>query len=310
MAEVEPIYNKMSTVVQEIIEKFIKEKGIFGLNFPTLEDFDKTVPEPFYNKCWGLSDKSVLGYRGHKDDILDFDDKLYEYLVAMEGVNLYILSYDEAKRTYQFSFVKVRNYHEIGTKHGMLLHQIAKKYPSSKLMMAGEVVYNPSESKLTWNYISGTITATLYAKLLKENIINNYDKREKFAYIKIATEHGITGFKPIYGNMYPQKNYPEFFLAKAVFEFLSKHVFPSALPDYKHEFVMGQSNFIMDDPRLHAPLNDYAPSLCDGQYIKENMYLFDDRETCETFIKDTENDGEDVLKFCPTATKKSKKLRT
>lgn len=268
--------------------------------FPTVSVVDKEISNPFYERCFTMNQK-VLGYTGYKDDINDFG---YKYFIPQDqGVSLWVLVFDETKNTWVFAFVKTRHFSEIGTKHGMLLHKIAETLPNARLVMAGEVDMQIEDEKRTmkWNNSSGTLTInSLFGKmdLIAKIILSSFageqfkDTRIKFLLSDVATRLK-TKLTPADSARYIL-NIGGSVVANVIFRLLSTSVFPKSMPDVEHRFIYSQvasalidkqPNFIAGNPSLSEPMEQYAPRLCDMPEVKQHLYLYDDKETCNTDIK-------------------------
>jgi hypothetical protein len=286
--------NELNRFTDFLLDKF--EKSGISIHdildgFPTVSQLDSTIKDPMYTRCFSMGDgENILGYSGSKDDILDMG---YGYLLPeQEGVNLWILTYNLEKKQWLFSFVRTQNWSEIGTKHGMLLHQIQKERPNDLVILAGEVSYDGYRN-LKWNISSGTVTtkipsfnsykllALLFSKIFKDDSIKklygHFVLRKlvelsviKLPFIKVRNSYELGSvsmlivfmlLKPVFKTMFEeykqQFDYPD----------LTFPASPNAIP-----------NFLKGNQSLLAPLKEYAPSLCDKRVVRDNMYVYSEAE--------------------------------
>ena len=294
-----------------LFEEHIKQKFDFMKlveSFPTTSEFDKKIEDMFYTPCLKLDDK-ILGYTGYKDDILDIG---YDYFIPKNtGVNLWVLIYDIQKNTWMFSFVKTQNYSEIGTKHAMLLHQIAKSKPDAKLIMAGEVDYRGNVMR--WNNMSGTLTKKMFesSEFMEKVFANMFGTpRRPIKFIIGPLIETLASGNPVMEQFFSKNRVTNMvahsyrntdvisnILSNLTLRAIAQYVLPKAIPDIEHVVVYSQnSNFILEDASLVKPLSEYAPSLCGKHRIRRHLYLYDDATTCKNDIDNVHPTG---MSYCP-----------
>jgi hypothetical protein len=268
--------------------------------FPTVNTMLDDIHDPFYERCITMDDERVLGYAGHKHDI---EDMGYSYFKpAGVGVNLWILVYVQESNKWVFSFVRTVSKYEIGTKHGMLLYEINKTYPSAKVVLAGEVIVNETMTEMTWNITSGTITShipkTLYqpgeiTQTLSKAILLYYYKdikqyNMKFLLRDIALKEGIKTFLASFW-VKVADDVVNPLITNHTLSSLIEPVFKKAFADANHTFVFGQPgampDFIRGNPELQIPIETYADTLCHTKNIRNNLYIFADNKSCSAGLK-------------------------
>jgi hypothetical protein len=259
--------------------------------FPTVRDVDNDIPDPVFTRCSTMGDKQLLGYRGSKDDILDMG---YVYLLPKkEGVNLWILTYDVVKRQWMFSFIRTQNSSEMGTKHGMLLHQIRKEHPNDLVIAAGEVIYD-GDKNLAWNISSGTVTARI--PMINQNKLAAYIFGKIFSDPSISKLSGLIILLTImqlnsagFQNMRDPYFYLQDVVMFMIFTLLKKSVFETMFGGYTQRFVFpdlsglgAYPDFINGNKMVSTNLSEYAYSLCDKKVLKDDMYVYnkDEYEKC------------------------------
>lgn len=283
--------------------------------FPTMQEVDMTIKDPFYVRCIKSPNDYVVGYTGYKKDA---SDKGFSSFPGI-GINLWILIYDPRSNLKSFMFIKVENFFEIGTKHGMLLHLVAQTFPTLKIISAGEVkveemiLNDQIFYKLTWNASSGTITKALFdMQPLQLSFLSILYPEKNFSEVNLRLRPSETLVNIIskieFG--YELKNYPvkifipiyENIILGMLQNFLSKilmeKVIPFAFPhvptinefqylqlDYDKPINLVMPTFVHSDPS--TTIDMVASSNCANPYIRNNLYVFANDTDCKSKINNT-----------------------